>query len=285
MTALYQKIVDRYNRAERSGTVVDVSRITEDGEGMTLIHKPVTDRGLKKQIPGLPIVSDNYEAYAFVMNALGPEYASFGNDYLRQYGSGKGTTVAPSRFPVKTIPPVRTSPIRDYELPANFSSMRTSPIRSVSPTRVSPRLSSLNINSTSPTRVSPRLSSSNITSNINSSPRSSSPRRSNSPRQSSTERPVYATRDVGSSSTRPTQLIDRVNLAQQSGKVLDVSNMDANGKGIRAVNPPTRRSGKIGVSGMPIISNNYPDYSAAMRLLGPEYQQYADEYARLYGTQ
>jgi hypothetical protein len=58
------------------------------------------------------------------------------------------------------------------------------------------------------------------------------------------------------------------------GKVLDVSNLDVNtGKGARLVTmPKTAKSGKLGLTDLPFISNNYNKYADAFKLVYGEEQ-------------
>lgn len=71
---------------------------------------------------------------------------------------------------------------------------------------------------------------------------------------------------------------------QGENKLLDVSNMDTLGKGIKKENPPGPRSKKVYVPGVPIMSNNFAAYQAALTALGPDYQPWIDEYYRAYGN-
>jgi hypothetical protein len=69
------------------------------------------------------------------------------------------------------------------------------------------------------------------------------------------------------SPVRSASLIDRVR-DLHPGHVIDVSNMDAAGKGARVVpEPKTSRGGKYGVAGIPIISNNSQNYVLAMQIV------------------
>ena len=66
------------------------------------------------------------------------------------------------------------------------------------------------------------------------------------------------------------------------GYVLDVSDMDDAGKGVRQkLAPRTERSGRLGIPGIPIISNNSRSYILALEMVyGAEApQQYAAELA------
>lgn len=51
------------------------------------------------------------------------------------------------------------------------------------------------------------------------------------------------------------------------GYVLDVSNMNADGSGVRQIlRPTTRRSGKFGTENIPVVSNNIINYVRALKL-------------------
>jgi hypothetical protein len=85
-----------------------------------------------------------------------------------------------------------------------------------------------------------------------------------------------------------TKLATVLNAAMAAGKVLDVSNLTADGKGTRTIPVPKSQKGtKKWVGNLPVVSNNYNSYALAMSILAsvnPEYNQYAQEYARLHGT-
>ncbi len=78
-------------------------------------------------------------------------------------------------------------------------------------------------------------------------------------------------------------LLERVN-ALGEGEVLDVSAITAEGTGAKKMKAPAGKSRKVGVTGLPIISNNYQAYQRAIALLGPDYTKYAEQYGQLYGT-
>lgn len=66
-------------------------------------------------------------------------------------------------------------------------------------------------------------------------------------------------------------LIDRLPV----GKVLDVSAMQNNGAGIRTIQKPVQgRTAYFSVEGLPIVSTNFENYSRAIQLLGPGYEQF-----------
>jgi len=65
------------------------------------------------------------------------------------------------------------------------------------------------------------------------------------------------------------------------GKLVDVSGLEADGKGVRSMEYPVRKTEKQGVEGLAIVSNNYRGYLNAMNLLGPDYASYAQKYLTL----
>jgi hypothetical protein len=81
-------------------------------------------------------------------------------------------------------------------------------------------------------------------------------------------------------------IADRLNKAVQAGKVLDVTNIEASGKGTRSIKLPTNKSKKIGVIGLAIVSSDPNQYAAAVRMLeratGQNYQQYVNNYNQVY---
>lgn len=80
-------------------------------------------------------------------------------------------------------------------------------------------------------------------------------------------------------------LADRIKDLPQ-GYVLDVTGITPEGKGVKSKEAPKAggKSKRVGVPGLPIISSNYADYATAIGLLGKGYEQYAEQYAKTYGT-
>ena len=81
------------------------------------------------------------------------------------------------------------------------------------------------------------------------------------------------------------KFVEQYNAAVQSGKYLDVSKLNATGKGSRRMEPPkTDRGTKKSVPGFAhVLSDNYPAYQMAMSFLGPEYAPWAQQFASMYG--
>lgn len=82
-----------------------------------------------------------------------------------------------------------------------------------------------------------------------------------------------------------TKLVRALNGAQTVGKVVDVSNLQPDGSGLRTINvPKTTRGTKRWVGDFPLVSDNYPSYLLATQILGAEYAQLAQEFGQLYGA-
>ena len=74
-------------------------------------------------------------------------------------------------------------------------------------------------------------------------------------------------------------------IAVANRHVLDVSNLQADGVGARSmVYPKTLTGAKKWVDNLPIISNSYYQYAAAMELLGPNYRQFAELFLKQHGN-
>ena len=76
------------------------------------------------------------------------------------------------------------------------------------------------------------------------------------------------------------------NKAAASGKLLDVSDLTDKGTGGVTILPPKPggKSRKVGIEGVPIVSNNYQKYLLAMQILGNDYLPNADLYLAKYGN-
>ena len=81
------------------------------------------------------------------------------------------------------------------------------------------------------------------------------------------------------------KLVSALNSAINSGKVLDVSKLQINGTGFKTHDMPKTATGDKKCAGnFPVISDNYASYLTAMKILGPEYLPYAEEYLVLHGN-
>ena len=73
-------------------------------------------------------------------------------------------------------------------------------------------------------------------------------------------------------------LLKRIDQAANRGRVLDVSWMTDSYLGIKMITKPGPRSRKIGVEGLPIVSDNIGKYEIIIKALGPKYSSYLDIY-------
>lgn len=81
------------------------------------------------------------------------------------------------------------------------------------------------------------------------------------------------------------KLVTALNDAVRNNRVIDVSDLTADGKGVRTIPiPKTGKGTKRWVENFPVLSNNYATYQLAMQFLGPEYAVYSQRYLELYGT-
>jgi hypothetical protein len=78
--------------------------------------------------------------------------------------------------------------------------------------------------------------------------------------------------------TAKARLVNDIKYAKDDGRVLDVSNMTPNIRGIRFTNrlPLNYRGNKIMIDNVPIISSNYDSYKLATDILGEDYHYLAD---------
>ncbi len=87
------------------------------------------------------------------------------------------------------------------------------------------------------------------------------------------------------------KLATAYNAVVQNGKVLDVSKLTENGTGWKSTNYPKGDANgvfhgtKKWVGQVPVVSDNYQTYALAMRLLGPEFEPFANEFFRQHGGQ
>lgn len=82
------------------------------------------------------------------------------------------------------------------------------------------------------------------------------------------------------------KLIETYNSVITAGKVIDVSDLQPDGRGFRTMPAPkTSRGKKKRVDNIPVISDNYETFALAMALLGPDFATYATKYLELYGRQ
>ena len=80
---------------------------------------------------------------------------------------------------------------------------------------------------------------------------------------------------------RKKPLIERLRAAQAAGKVLDVSNMTADGSGVKPIARPGGKTAKIGPAGVPVVSSDAGKFAQAMAMLGAGFEQFAQQYNQL----
>ena len=80
---------------------------------------------------------------------------------------------------------------------------------------------------------------------------------------------------------RKKPLIERLRAAQAAGKVLDVSNMTADGSGVKPIARPGGKTAKIGPAGVPVVSSDGNKFAQAMAMLGPGFEHFAAQYNQL----
>ncbi len=79
--------------------------------------------------------------------------------------------------------------------------------------------------------------------------------------------------------TPKARLLNDIEFAKDSGRVLDVSNMSPNTRGIRFITYSNDHIGnKFIINNIPIVSNNYESYKLSINILGKEYQYLSDYY-------
>jgi hypothetical protein len=76
------------------------------------------------------------------------------------------------------------------------------------------------------------------------------------------------------------RMLDRIEQANISNRVLDISNMDNNFKGIIMIPKPGSSSRKRGVEGLPVVSAKPENYEKLINLLGPKYNHYLVKYLK-----
>ena len=89
-SSLQERLLSAFTNVNmRPEKVLDVSAVTSDGKNIKFIPTPKTSRSTKKVVPGLPIASDNYNSYQFVVLTLNPSFFKYADEYLRLFGNLK----------------------------------------------------------------------------------------------------------------------------------------------------------------------------------------------------
>jgi len=78
-----------------------------------------------------------------------------------------------------------------------------------------------------------------------------------------------------------TRLVNDIKYAKDDGRVLDVSNMSPNTRGIRFIKYPSDYAENMKffiINNVPIVSSKYESYKLAVDILGADYHYLADYY-------
>ena len=263
--------------------LLDVSELNPDGTGPRYAYSSTENR-----VGDIPVVSDNYQNYKLAMDALGPEYAQYAEEYLNLYGDDSDDILRP----------ILTEKARAhlYDLIVN-----------------APRDEFLDVSNLGPGGSGTRYIG-------KPSPRSDKKGIDGLPVVSdnyqnyklaidalSPEFAVYAdeylkqygdglkqygdglnglTNSISNHRLpEPTlttesreHLLDYIVKADLKDQVVDVSHITPNGSGIRIIGKPSLRSDKKGINPLPIVSHNYEAYKLAIDILGPNYETFANQY-------
>lgn len=88
----YETVAYRINTLPQ-GKVLDVSNVRPDGTGVRVIDaSSVNPSSGLVAVPGLPIVSNNYQSYRSVTDVLGPPYTTYADRYQEISGARTTTT-------------------------------------------------------------------------------------------------------------------------------------------------------------------------------------------------
>jgi hypothetical protein len=115
------KLAQAYNAVAQAGKVLDVSKLTANGTGWKSANYPKGDangmyHGTKKWVAPVPVVSDNYQAYALAMQFLGNDFLPYAQEFLRLHGGQKIV-----RSPKVAKPPsTRRTPKKQSAVPGGF---------------------------------------------------------------------------------------------------------------------------------------------------------------------
>ena len=102
------KLQQSYQTAINEGKVLDVSKIRTDGAGSRTMNYPKSVSGSKKWVDNLPVVSNNYNAYAFALQLLGPDFKQYADLFLQMYGAQPLERQAAAARPVAAMAPPAT---------------------------------------------------------------------------------------------------------------------------------------------------------------------------------
>ena len=116
--AAYLRLHSAIRNAADQGKVLDVSKIKENGTGARIGARPSGSGTTRRSVQGMPVVSNNYEAYRRAMSILGQEYLPYADQFLAAYGPNE-ITRAPATPKAKS--PARSTakfgaPIGDFPM-------------------------------------------------------------------------------------------------------------------------------------------------------------------------
>ena len=259
--------------------VIDVSSLEPNGIGIRIINRPGFRSGLKGSY-NLPIVSNNIGTYARVVRAIAPEYEGdinmvraqleeFQNMPRERIVPGMPMIVEPFRTVQTPLSPGRGSmgSLPQVQMPLSPGRGSMGSVPQVPRVQVpSPQLPSFE-------GIQP------LGSLFQQVPRVQMPL---SPGRASM---VF---DQGFSSENRNMgemIANRLN-SLNPGQLLDVTNMDSNGRGTRIVWGPTNeRSNKMVANYLPITSSNPDKYRLAVDSLGTLYRGQNEQISRIQGNQ
>ena len=181
---------------------------------------------------------------------------------------------APSPVAVRAPSPVA---VRAPSPPRGIPTMPAVAARAPSPPRAIPTILAVAARAPSPPRAIPTMPAV--------AARAQSPPRVLAPPTVPSVTPTAAPKVAKPTKSPRDKFVEQYNAAVQSGKYLDVSKLNATGKGSRRMEPPkTDRGTKKSVPGFAhVLSDNYPAYQMAMSFLGPEYAPWAQQFVSMYG--
>lgn len=94
MAATKRSLAQAYAKAKQEGTVVDVSGLKDDGSGYRGAKMPKqVNRGRKKMVSGVHLISDNHKAYSRAIAQLGLNQ-KYADDFAQMFGK---TTITNER--------------------------------------------------------------------------------------------------------------------------------------------------------------------------------------------
>src|SRR5579872_6844052 len=81
-----ERFIERLTEAVKRGKVFDVSNMDADGYGYRVVNVPTKTSNSMKWVDDIPIISNNYTAYKYAMDLLGPDYDTYSEQFLIYHG-------------------------------------------------------------------------------------------------------------------------------------------------------------------------------------------------------